>query len=226
MKYKLDGKVSDSFQAFLVDGARLTENEEYPVIEDWMISKVPPKKIMPFAKAITYKGDLSEVYVCTYSCDQTFERIRKDPKRYLKFFKRCAGIIGFDYSVHHDMPKIKQKSQMNDNLSLDYFYGSNGVKLIVNLRCGLAELEDEFFSAIPKRCLVAIGTHGFTKSISQQAEWLIFIEKIIDKLEPSGIIVYGPMEDNVFDQFIGKCDFFHYEPYQRKRNIGGEDYGN
>ena len=55
--------VEDSFQAFLVEGANFTEIEEYPIIEDWMIPEVPPKKIMPFDKALKYKGDLSDVYV-------------------------------------------------------------------------------------------------------------------------------------------------------------------
>lgn len=44
--------VEDLFQAFLVEGANFTEIEEYPIIEDWMIPKVPPKKIMPFDKAL------------------------------------------------------------------------------------------------------------------------------------------------------------------------------
>lgn len=55
--------VEDSFQAFLVDGANFTKNEEYPIIENWMIPELPPKKIMPFDKALNYHGDLSDVYI-------------------------------------------------------------------------------------------------------------------------------------------------------------------
>ena len=66
-------KVEDSFQAFLVDGANFTKNEEYPIIENWMIPNNPPIKIMPFDKALNYRGDLSDVFVCTYARDCTFE---------------------------------------------------------------------------------------------------------------------------------------------------------
>ena len=116
--------IEDSFQAFLVEGANFTENEEYPIIEEWMIPKEPPKRIMPFDKALNYRGDLSDVYVDTYSRDCTFERVRRNPQIYLGFFSRCGGLIGFDFSVHTDMPIVKQKSQMNDNLSLTYYYGN------------------------------------------------------------------------------------------------------
>ena len=82
---------------------------------------------MPFSKAITYRGDLHDTFIGFYSPDDTFERVRRNPKRYLSFFKRTAGIIGPDFSIHSDMPIIKQKSQINDNLSLTYYYGSQGI---------------------------------------------------------------------------------------------------
>ena len=186
-----DDSVEDSFQAFLVELAEFTKCEEYPIIEDWMVSRVPPKRIMPFNKAIHYQGDLSNIYVCFFSPDATFERVRRNPRRYLAFFKRCAGIIGFDFSIHTDMPLIKQKSQMNDNLSLTYFYGNNGCPVVPNARWGIDETADEFLSAIPMRSLIAIGIHGFSKRKWQKAEWHCFLEKLIESREPTGIVVYG-----------------------------------
>ena len=227
--YKDKNKVvEDSFQAFLVEGAKFTRIEEYPIIEKWMISQKPPKHIMPFDKALNYQGDLSNVYVCTYARDCTFERIRKNPKKYLNFFKRCAGLIGFDFSIHSDMPIVKQKCQMNDNLSFSFYFGKQGNKLIPNIRYGIDELADEFLCAIPKHTLIAIGTHGFIKEIPQKAEWYCFLEKIISSLDPSGIIVYGKLSGNIFKEFEGKCKFYYYEPwiYSNRKNRGGNSNGN
>lgn len=212
--------VEDSFQAFLVEGANFTKEEEYPILERWMIPEIPPKKIMPFDKALNYQGVLSEVFVCTYARDCSFERVRRNPKRYINFFKRCAGLIGFDFSVHSDMPTVKQKSQMNDNLSLTYFYGKEGIKIIPNIRYGDDDLSDEFLSAIPKHTLIAVGTHGFIKEIPQKAEWYCFLEKIIKELEPSGIIIYGKLSGKIFDEFEEKSRLYYYEPWiysDRKR---------
>lgn len=101
-------EIVDSFQAFLVEGAEFTKNEEYPIIRSDMIPKKPPLKIMPFSKAINYRGDLSKTVIYFFCPDATFERVRKHPKRYLNFFKRTAGIIGFDFSVHSDMPILNK----------------------------------------------------------------------------------------------------------------------
>lgn len=215
-----NNSVEDSFQAFLVEGANFTKEEEYPILERWMIPEIPPKKIMPFDKALNYQGVLSEVFVCTYARDCSFERVRRNPKRYINFFKRCAGLIGFDFSVHSDMPIVKQKSQMNDNLSLTYFYGKEGIKIIPNIRYGDDDLSDEFLSAIPKHTLIAVGTHGFIKEIPQKAEWYCFLEKIIKELEPSGIIIYGKLSGKIFDEFEEKSKLYYYEPWiysDRKR---------
>lgn len=178
---------------------------------------------MPFEKAITYKGDLSEVFICTYSRDKTFERIRQNPRRYVSFFQKVGGLIGFDFSIHSDMNLIKQKSQINDNLSLTYFYGKNNVSIIPNLRCG--DEKEEFFKAIPKNCLLSIGTNGFIKEKHMKAEWFCFIEEIIKTLQPKGIIVYGPLDKSIINHFKN-TKFYLYEPWMTQRRKRGGQHGN
>ena len=206
-------KVPDSFQAYLCEDAFFTQNEEYPILRKDMIPSEPPLKIMPFNKAITYRGDLSDTFICTYEPDSTFERIRRNPKHYLDFFKRTAGIIGFDFSIHTDMPVVKQKAQMNDNLSLTYYYGNNGIPVIPNLRCGIDELLPEFLAAIPRKSIVAVGTHGFIKTIPEKYEWFCFLERVIDELDPTAIIVYGTLNSKLFDPLKEKTKFILYDAW-------------
>lgn len=206
-------EIEDSFQAFLVEGANFTKVEEYAIIPKEMVAKEPPKRIMPFNIALNCRGDLSDVFVCTYARDPTFERVRRNPKRYINFFKKCAGIIGFDFSVHSDMPIQKQKAQMGDNQSLTFFFGKNNIPVIPNARCGSDELLDEFLSSFPKHTLIAIGTHGFIQKKKQKAEWFDFLEKVTQILEPSGIIVYGNLSGKVFDSLKENTKFYFYEPW-------------
>ncbi len=215
-------QVPDSFQAYLVEGAKFTAVEEYPIIPCDFIPTEIPKKILPFQKAINYQGDLSETYICTYSPDGTFERIRRNPRKYLGFFERTAGLIGFDFSIHTDMNMIKQKAQMNDNLSLTYFFGARGNKVIPNIRCGVDELLPEFLSAIPRKTLIAVGTHGFIKYKFEKYEWYCFLEKVLKELEPSGVVVYGSLRDPIFDDLKQSTMFYCYEPWiteYRKGNM-------
>ena len=191
-----------------------------------LIPKIPPNRIITFSEAINFQGDLSKYYVCFYAQDGTFERVRRNPKKYNSFFKRCAGLIGFDYSIHSDMPIIKQKAQINDNLSLTYYYGKQGNKVIPNLRCGIDELLPEFLSAIPKHSLVAVGTYGFIKEKHQKSEWYCFIKDIIAYLEPSGIIVYGTLTQNIIDDFGSSTKFYLYDSWSARRRKVGTSNGN
>lgn len=212
--------VEDSFQAFLVEGAKFTTNEEYPIIPIEYISSSIPLDIMPFNKAINYQGDLSKTFICFFSPDASFERVRRNPQRYVNFFKRTAGIIGFDFSIHSDMQLIKQKAQINDNLSLSYYFGTKGIPIIPNLRCGIDELLPEFLSAIPKNSIVAIGTHGFVKGKQEQYEWYCFIERIIDELHPSTIVVYGTLNSKIFEELKQTCNFAFFDSWIDKRRKG------
>lgn len=219
-------KVDDSFQAFLVEGAMFTENEEYPIIKPEMISRTIPSRIMPFNKAINYRGDLTDTFVCSFSPDKSFERVRRTPKRYIDFFKRTAGIIGFDFSIHSDMPIIKQKSQINDNLSLTYFYGNQGIPVIPNLRCGVDDLLPEFLTAIPKNSIVAVGTHGFIKETRMRSEWYCFLEKVLTCLEPSSVVVYGSLSSAMFDGFKAQTDFVFFDPWITQHRREGKGHVN
>jgi len=214
---KTQRSVPDSFQAFFVKGANFTSCEEYPIIPKDMISSDIPTSIMPFSKAINYRGDLSKTFICFYSPDSSFERIRRNPQLYLEFFKRTAGIIGFDFSIHSDTPIIKQKSQIYDNLALTYYYGSNGVPVIPNVRSGVDELTLEFLKCIPKNSNIALGTHGFMKEMHEKYEWYCFIEQIIEILSPKNIIVYGTLNSHLFDAFKEKVNFICYSSWISNR---------
>lgn len=209
--------VADSFDAFLVEGAHFTHREEYPILERNMIACSIPVDIMPFNKALKYRGDLSNTFICTYSADKTFERVRRNPKAYLNFFKRTAGIIGFDFSIHSDMPLIKQKSQIFDNLALTYYYGRNGVPIIPNVRSGVDELTPEFLNCIPTHSTIAIGTHGFMKRMPEKYEWYCFISEIITILQPTNVIVYGTLNCKIFDDFKTLTNIFCYPSWISNR---------
>jgi hypothetical protein len=210
-------KVKDNFQAFLVEDANFVGKEEYPMIEKWMISEDPPQKIIPFNKINEVKN-IDEYYICFYCRDEDFSRVKRNPWQYVKVFKRSKGIIGFDFSVHTDMPLIKQKSQINDNLSLTYFYGKAGVNVIPNIRYGVDDTKEDFIKAIPKGSLIAFGTYGFIKSIDEQNVWFIVLLDMIKQLRPSGIIIYGSLPSDLKNWiYLNGVQLYIYPSYMDTR---------
>lgn len=210
--------VEDSFQSFLVDGANFTEREEYPIIRKNMVPDYPPARVMPFCKAIAYRGDLSEYFIYFYSQDGTFDRVRKNPKRYLSFFKKCKGIIGFDFSVHTDMPLVKQKAQLNDNLSLSFYFANQGIPLYPNCRGGSDCLNDEYLDAFPKRAYIALGVHGFVQLKEQQHEWRLWIDKVVNKLKPIGFVVIGHLPKDIIEDYKNDVKFYFFDSFIEERS--------
>ena len=121
----------------------------------------------------------------------------------------------------------KTASVKRDSIALSFYYGKQGVKVIPNIRYGVDELANEFLSAIPQNTLIAIGTHGFIKETYQKAEWYCFLEKVVDVLHPTGIVIYGTLSGKVFDEFRNQCDIFCYEPwiYSDRKRRGGVQNG-
>ena len=48
------------------------------------------------------------------------------------------------------------------------------------------------------------------KKLIKKLNGIVFLEKIINSLEPSGIIVYGNLSGNIFTEFEDKCKFYYY----------------
>lgn len=196
--------------AYLVEGAKFTRTEEYPILEKEMITEDIPKKIITFKESKSIK-DLSEYYICFYEPDAEFERVIRFPHLYVDKFKKCAGIIGPDCSPFEDMMIYKQKHQMGLNLEVTYYYGKQGIKIIPNIRLGVDELNDEYLECFPKGTLIAIGTHGFIKYRFQKYNMYLYLLKIIERLNPSGIIIYGTLNGEIFDELKKKVPIYCYE---------------
>lgn len=207
----------DVYLAYLIDGARRTETDEFPIIEKWMVATEPPKEIIQWDRRCDVKDPLNTA-ICFYCCDPGFQPILNNPKNYAEKLKQYNCVVGLDASPYDNMPIVVQKSQIYLNLGITYYYGSLGIKVIPNVRLGddrtLSSLE-----AYPKHTLIAIGTHGFTHRLDNRYIFANQMQKIVDALEPSGICVYGPTSDEIFGYAILKGIPIHqYKSYTMKEN--------
>ena len=182
-------QVKDCFKAFLVEGAYFTSTEQYPIIEEWMISKEIPDKIIPFDK-IDEVDNIENYWICHYCSESSYAKVYNNPRKYINVYKKSKGIIGFDWSVHTDMPLITQKELINRNLSLTFFYAMRNIPIIPNIRYGNDKTTKSFYEALPKNSPVAIGTYGFIKSTKEKNVFKEFIHELIENLNPTYIIAY------------------------------------
>jgi len=210
--------IRDVYLAYLINGARRTKTDGFPIIEEWMVSTDPPKEIIQWDRRCDVTSP-KETGICFYCQDPGFQPILGNPKGYVEKLKQYYCIVGIDASPYDNMPLVVQKSQIYLNLGITYYYGSLGYKIIPNVRLGnndtLSSLE-----AYPKHTLISIGTHGFIKKLDNRSIFKEQLKIIVDELEPSGICVYGPASEEIFGYAIEKeIPIYQYDSYTMKENM-------
>lgn len=206
----------DVYLAKLIDGARRTQTDEFPIIEKWMVAEKPPKEMVQWNQR-KFCNVISETALSFYSEDSTFNCVLSDPERYVDICRQYACVIGMDASPYDNMPLVVQKSQIYLDLAITYFYGRKGIKVIPNVRLGdmrtLGSLE-----AYPKGVLISIGTNGFVKALSNRHIFTEEVERIVKILQPTGILVYGPTPDWLFSGVLkNNIPIYQYDSYMKRR---------
>lgn len=207
----------DVYLAYLIDGARRTETDEFPIIEEWMVATEPPKEIIQWDRRQDVVDPLNTA-ICFYCNDAGFTPILGNPKAYVEKLKKYGLVVGIDASPYDNMPIVVQKSQIYLNLAITYYFGTQGIKIVPNVRLG----DNRTFSSLeayPKHTLIAIGTHGFTKLLDNRYLFADQVMRVVDALEPLGICVYGPAPDEIFGYARLKgIPIYQYDSYTMKEN--------
>ena len=181
--------VRDLYLAYLIKNAKRTNLDEYPIIEEWMVSKEPPKRIIQWDRRKDIKNP-KETTISFYCNDVGFQPILNNPKKYVDKLKKFDMVVGLDASPYDNMPLWVQKSQIGLNIAITYYFGKQGLKIIPNVRIG-SDLTITSLEAYPMHTLICIGTNGFIKRKANREIFKRQINEVVDILQPSGICVYG-----------------------------------
>ena len=170
-----------------------------------------PKQIILWdeAKSI-YKESLRkskdffyDAYVCFYQDDYKFDGpkgIWHNYKHALIVLRHFAGVITPDFSTYQDFPepiKIYNTYRMR---AFGYWLGTNGVKVINNVRWGTSETWRYCWDGIPKHSIVAIGTTGGSpRKMVDRKRFEEGLHELICTLQPNVIIVYGSANYKCFE---------------------------
>lgn len=208
----------DVYLAYLIDGAKRTETDGFPIIEEWMVADKPPKELIQWDRRYDV-ADPNETGISFYCSDLGFQPILNNPKAYVDKLRKYEVVVGLDASPYDNMPLWVQKSQIGLNLSITYYYGTKGIKVIPNVRLGdnrtISSLE-----AYPHHTLIAVGTNGFVKRIKNRVVFAEQVQIIIDTLEPTGICVYGTVPDEIFSYAgLKGIPVYQYDSFIAKESI-------
>jgi hypothetical protein len=186
----------DVWNAFLVADASYAGPFEFPVIQP---ESSVPKRLIAFSEAVGSKDH--DQWVHFFEDDYLFERIWRNPKRYLEILKHFNGVIMPDFSVYRDMPYAMQLWNIYRSRAIGFWLQKNGVKVIVNIRYGDIRTYAFCCDGAPRCCTIAVGTHGTLKYSDDKKHFVEGLELTVTKLRPTTIVVYGAAPESVFDVY-------------------------
>lgn len=186
----------DVFNAFLVSDAEYAGKYEFPIL--FPTNKIP-NKLIAFTDALKTKD--YDQWIHFYIDDAGFERIWRQPKKYLPILKRFNGVILPDFSLYRDMPLAMQIWNIYRSRAIGHWLQREGIEIIVNIRYGDERTYRICCDGVPKNCTIAIGTHGTLKGKTDRHYLLEGLDKVADILHPSAIVIYGTAPDKYFQKY-------------------------
>jgi hypothetical protein len=190
--YRGKSDIRDVWNASMLRWARYEGELDMPVMP---VCDAVPEKITPFPEAISKKADDSFIHF--FMDDYKFERIWRMPRRYLSIIKKYGGAIAPDFSVFREMPLIQQAGNIFKGRVLGQWWAKNGVPVIPVARWGDERSLRFCFDGLPKKSVIAIGTHGCTKRKDDRRYFHDGFYALLDRLEPKTIVVYGSASDRL-----------------------------
>ena len=186
----------DVFNAFLVSLATYAGVFEFPKIKP--IHDIP-NRLIAFSKAISCKD--YDQWVHFFEDDFLFERLWRNPAKYLELLKKYKGVILPDFSLYRDMPLAMQIWNIYRSRAIGHWLQVNGVKVIPNIRFGDRRTYRICCDGIERYSVIAIGTHGTLKHKDDRELFLAGLEVVVNRLKPSAIVVYGSAPDKYFKKY-------------------------
>ena len=186
----------DVFNAFLVTLATYAGIFEFPVIQP---TDRIPNRLIPFTKAVGCKD--FDQWVHFYEFDYLFERVWRDPRRYLPILKRFNGVILPDFSVYRDMPFVMQLWNIYRSRAIGFWLQANDVRVIVNVRWGDGRTYRVCCDGAPKGCVISVGTVGSIQSVEDRRLFEEGLAVVVERLQPKVIVVYGSAPEDIFGKY-------------------------
>ncbi len=220
--------IDDGCNSELVLGARFDGSLEIPIIEkpNYLII---PKAVVPFSQR--HRVEQNDVAICFYEADQAFSELLIHPANYVDELKKFSAIISPDCSLYRDAPTAVQITNLYRNRAIGSYFQRKGLYVIPQIRWGNEQTYGkgdfkENFSClgVEEASIIAIGTYGCIKHSNDKRHFKAGLEAMLLKLKPQVVLVYGPMPNSVFADYLNVTKFVQFDNWIKTRH-GGEANG-
>lgn len=128
-----------------------------------------------------------------FTSDPQFDRLWRDPERYVPMLSRFRAVVAPDFSIYTDFPKACQIFNHFRKHWLGKFLVDAGLTVIPCPRWVMGD-QDAFgwcLDGEPTESTICISTHGVIQGKEQKREFLTGWHEALARLRPNRVYIYG-----------------------------------
>lgn len=195
----------------LFDGLELEPKFGIPIVSKY--SGPIPDIWFPFCKR---KGH--EIYgVHFFSYDYTFNAVLTYPVKFIEDLRRYPAVVAPDFSQYMDMPACVRFTNSYTNKAIAAIWQREGVNVIPNITWSDPSSYEYSIAGLPQGGIVAINSNGAMKYNFSKYLWEKGYDYVVNHLEPSLILRFGPQmphEKDEISKYI-ECEHLNRMRYGR-----------
>ncbi|MDL2226528.1 DUF4417 domain-containing protein [Deltaproteobacteria bacterium OttesenSCG-928-M10] len=189
-------KREDVFNSELVMGASFSSKYEFPIL---LPTNFKPSEAIPFKYALRAKK--RNQWVHFFIDDYQFERVWNRPGQYLNLLKSFEGIVTTDFSLYREMALAMQIWNTYRNRALAYWFQSQGLNIVPNVRWGDHRTYDFAFEGLPQGASVAVSTNGCIQGRLNRRYFQKGLARMVEVLRPRTIVNYSQTPGDIFGEY-------------------------
>ena len=189
-------------------------SDGWPILrKEWFLNEWPDLMITYSNRNNTLVVDRSRTVLCFFDKDSHIYPRFVNLFEELDTYRLFLGVVAPDITVTRDMDIEMQRAIMLTNQLFMAILAVNGIKVVLNTRCGIAKTT-ECFRNMPRRTMCASGFLGCRNS-RNLTEASLYVNKVLS-LRPDKLMIYGKQDKKVNEQLdILGMDYRYYGDFHR-----------
>lgn len=187
---------------------------------------IRPEGFTPFTQR--HRAPSGSEALSFFEFDVKFADALAHPERYIGVAQSFAVFVPPDCSLYRDMPLALQVTNVYRSRAIGCYYQRHGANVYPLVRWGDERTytdcvlpEPVAFLGVEKHSPVVVSTYGCIRGAENRKHFKAGIEAMVDYLEPSLVLVHGPMPASVFSNVVNLSEFVCY-PDWTTRMRGGD----
>lgn len=157
-------------------------------------------------------ADPSSAGLHFFRADEALLPIIGRPAKYALTFSPYRVVLTPDLTIGEAMAPWQRARAVALSRMAGVVWQERGLTVVPTLRWRTKHDYDNVASGIPTHSIVAVATYGSRRDPELRTEFERGLPAMVERLEPSAVLVFGSTRDRVFTQLACRTEFIQYLP--------------